>query len=328
MKRHLLSIVFSVLALSFATQAQAQDSEKYPSRPVRIVVPFAPGGASDFVARILQPRLVKELGEQVVIDNRAGASGNVGVQVAAEATPDGYTLLLGNIGAMAINPSVFPHFPVRPLRDFIPLTQVVDVPTVLAAHPSVPADSVAQFIAYAKAHPGKLNFGSAGVGSNGTLQMDSFMEQAGIKLVQIPYKGGAGAANLALISGEVQVGILSIASVIPNVRAGRLKALAVAAPHRVPALPSVPTMGECGYPNLTTGSWQGVYVPKGTPRPIVEKLFAIFRKVMADPGVVKALSRGGTNIVTSQSPEAFAAFNRQQTEFFGKLVKQVGAVQE
>ena len=308
--------------------AHAQSAPGYPARPVRMVVPFAPGGASDFVGRLIQPRLVQELGQQVVIDNRAGASGNIGVEVAARATPDGYTLLLGNIGTMAINPSIYPKFPIKPVRDFIGVTQVVDVPVALAAHPSVPVKTMKEFIAYAKAQSGKLNYGSAGAGSNGRLEMEQFMRLAGIDLTHIPYKGGAGAAATALVSGEVGVAFVSLASVMPHVRAGKLKILGVSAGKRVAALPDVPVMPELGYKDMQTGSWQGVYVPAGTSRAVVDRLYAAATKVMADPDVVKRINDSGAEVIVSASPAAFAVFMKEQNERFAQVVRQIGGITE
>lgn len=328
MKAMALNVLAKVVLLLAAGAGCVQAAESYPSRPVRMIVPFAPGGASDFVARIIQSRLAEALGQPFVIDNRAGASGNIGVEVAADATPDGYTLILGNVGSMAINPSIYPKFRIRTVRDFIPVTQVVDVPTALAAHPSVPANTVRDFISYAKARPGKLNFGTAGSGSNGRLEMESFMQQAGIQLVQIPYKGGAGAAVTALVGGEVSVAMVTISSIVSHVRSGKMKVLGVAAPKRVAAMPAVPTMAESGFPGMTSGSWQGVFVPKGTPQVIVRKLYATVTKVMADPEIVGRLGASGAEAVTSKSPEAFAAFMKAQTDHFAKLVTQVGAVAE
>ncbi|MEK6592424.1 MAG: tripartite tricarboxylate transporter substrate binding protein [Pseudomonadota bacterium] len=308
--------------------AHAQSAPGYPARPVRMVVRFAPGGASDFVGRLIQPRLVQELGQQVVIDNRAGASGNIGVEVAARATPDGYTLLLGNIGTMAINPSIYPKFPIKPVRDFIGVTQVVDVPVALAAHPSVPVKTMKEFIAYAKAQSGKLNYGSAGAGSNGRLEMEQFMRLAGIDLTHIPYKGGAGAAATALVSGEVGVAFVSLASVMPHVRAGKLKILGVSAGKRVAALPDVPVMPELGYKDMQTGSWQGVYVPAGTSRAVVDRLYAAATKVMADPDVVKRINDSGAEVIVSASPAAFAVFMKEQNERFAQVVRQIGGITE
>lgn len=321
-------VFLAAACLMAAGAVHAQSAPAYPARPVRMVVPFAPGGASDFVGRLIQPKLVQELGQQVVIDNRAGASGNIGVEVAARATADGYTLLLGNIGTMAINPSIYPKFPVNPVRDFIGVTQVVDVPVGLAAHPSVPVKTMREFIDYAKAQAGKLNYGSAGAGSNGRLEMEQFMRAAGINLTHIPYKGGAGAAAAALVSGEVSVAFVSLASVMPHVRAGRLKILGVSAPKRVAALPDVPIMPELGYRDMTTGSWQGVYVPAGTPRPVVSRLFTAFTKVMADAEVEKRVGDSGAQVIVSKSPAEFAVFMKEQNERFAKVVKQIGGITE
>ena len=313
------------LLILVAGTAYAQD---YPTKPVRMIVPFAPGGASDVVARIISPGLTKELGQTIIVDNRSGASGNIGVAAAAQAPADGYTILLGNIGTMAINPGLFPKFNVNPVRDFVAITQVVDVPTSLAVHPSVPAKSVKEFIEYAKARPGKLNFGTAGPGSNGRLEMEMFMRAAGINLVQVPYKGGAGAAAIGLLGGEVHCAFVTLASIMPHVKAGKLKVLAVAAPHRVTTLPDVPYFPEIGYKNMKSGSWQGAYVPTGTPAPIVKKLHAVFTRVVADPGVVKRLQDSGAEVETSKSPEEFAQFMKDENEKWAKVIKEVGVVME
>ena len=240
-----------LFAVAMAGPLQAADN--YPSRPLRMIVPFAPGGASDFVGRLIQPRLQQELGQQILIDNRAGASGNIGVEVAAKAPADGYTFLLGNIGTMAINPSIYPKFPVRTVRDFVAVTQVVDVPVGLAAHPSVPVRNMQEFIAFARARKGKLNYGSAGAGSNGRLEMEQFMRLAGLDIAHIPYKGGAGAAATALLTGEVDVAFVSLASVMPHVRNNKMKILGISAGKRVAALPDVPVMTELGYKDMRTG---------------------------------------------------------------------------
>ncbi len=308
--------------------AIAQRTDNYPARPVRMVVPFAPGGASDLVGRIISPRLGQELRQQIVVDNRGGASGNIGVELAARANPDGYTTLLGNIGTMAINPAIYPKFPVHPLRDFIGVTQVVDVPTALAAHPSVPVATMKEFIEYAKQRPGRLNFGSAGAGSNGRLEMEFFMRVAGINLVHIPYKGGAGAAATALLGGEVHVAFVTLSSVITHVKAGKLKVLGIAARQRVAAAPDTQTMAEAGFTGMTSGSWQGVYVPANTPRAIVNRLFAAVTKTMGDADVIRRLADQGAEIVTSKSPEDFAAFMKEQNGHWAKIVKEVGVVGE
>jgi len=328
MKRTTQRTLLAIACLAAATGAYAQPAANYPSRPVRMIIPFAPGGASDFVGRILQPKLSDVLGQQVVVDNRTGASGNVGVEIAARANSDGYTLFLGNVGTMAINPSIFPKFPVRPVRDFLGITLVVDVPGCFAVHASVPAATVKEFIEYAKTRPGQLNYGSAGAGSNTRLAFEFFMHKTGINLVHIPYKGGAGPATLAVLGGEVAATMLSVASFIPHVKGGKVKVLAVIAPKRVPQLPDTPTMVESGFPELLLGSWQGISVPAGTPRAIVKRLYPAIIKTMNDPETVKRLNTGGANVVTSKSPEEFAAFLRTQNEFWAKMVKQTGAVAE
>jgi tripartite-type tricarboxylate transporter receptor subunit TctC len=319
------SLVFCLLTAAVSAHAPAQD---YPTRPIRMIVPFGPGGASDFVARIIQPKMIELLGQQIVIDNRSGAAGNIGVELAARGSPDGYTVLLGNVGAMAINPSVFPKFPIQPLRDFIGISMVSDVPGALAIHPSVPAGTIKEFIAYAKTRPGQLNYGSTGPSSAQRLAFEFFMSKAGIRLAHIPYKAGAGASTIALLGGEVSATMLTVASFIPHVKSGRLKVLAVVSPKRVPQLPDVPTMIESGFPELTLGSWQGVYVPAGTPRPVVNKLYATVIKVMADPEVIERYGLGGALVVTSKSPEDFAAFMKTQTDFWSVLVKQLGAAEQ
>ena len=320
------AMVFGALAFAIVLPAQAADA--YPVRAVRMIVPFAPGGASDLVGRLMQPKLQQELGQQILIDNRAGASGNIGVEVAAKASADGYTFLLGNIGTMAINPSIYPKFPVRPVRDFAAVTQVVDVPVGLAAHPSVPVKNMKEFIAFAKLQKGKLNYGSAGAGSNGRLEMEQFMKLAGIDLVHIPYKGGAGAAATALLTGEVGVAFVSIASVMPHVRNGKMKILGVSAIRRVKALPDVPTMPELGYKDMKTGSWQGVYFPTGTSRAIIDRMFAAAVKTMADPEVIKRINDSGAEVIVSSSPEDFTTFMREQNERFVRVVKQIGDITE
>jgi tripartite-type tricarboxylate transporter receptor subunit TctC len=291
-----------------------------------MIVPFAPGGASDFVGRIIQDKLASELGQNVVIENRVGASGYVGVEVASEATPDGYTLLLGNIGTMAINASVFPKFRVKPLNAFIGVSQVVDVPTCLVVHPSLPVHSVKELIAYAKARPGKLNFSASGAGSNSRLAFEDFKQKAGIDVVMIAYKGGAGGASIGLVQGEVQMTMLTSASVLPYVSQGRLRLLAVIAPKRLSAAPDAPTMAEIGYPSMTVGSWQGVYVPKGTPRAVVERLFPAVVNTMHDPQVIRRLATASAASVVSKSPEDFRRFWVKEDAHWSKVVRAVGAV--
>ena len=311
-----------------ASAAAAWAQDKYPQRPVRMVVPFAPGGASDTVGRIIQAKLSEELGQQIVIDNRTGAAGNIGVEVAARANADGYTLLLGNIGTMAINPSLYLKFPIKPVNDLIAITQVVDVPGSLVVHPTLPVNSVKELIEYAKANQGKLNFGSPGTGSANQLEMEFFMRATGIKMTHIPYKGGAGPAAVALLGNEVQLMFVTLSSSINFVKQGRMRALGIVAPKRVAAIPEVPTMAEAGFPSMTVGSWQGVFVPKGSPRDVVNTLFKAALKVMDDANVKKRLGDSGVEVIVSKSPEAFGAFVRAENERWAKVIKDAGVVPE
>jgi tripartite-type tricarboxylate transporter receptor subunit TctC len=322
-----LGRVLVAAAFLVAAYAQAQ-STSYPHRPLRMIVPFAPGGASDFVARIVQPKLSEVLGQQVVIDNRAGASGNIGVELGARAPADGYTIFLGNVGTMAVNPAIYPKFAIDPIRDFVGITLIVDVPGAFAVHPSVPAKNVAEFVQYARSRPGELNYGSSGAGSAQRLAFEFLMSKAGIKLVHIPYKGGAGPATTAVLTGEVAATMVTVASFIPHHKSGKARVLAVMAPQRVAALPDVQTMIEAGFPELTLGSWQGMYVPTGTPRPIVNQLYSALMKTLHDSETMKRLQAGGAEIVTSKSPEEFAGFMKTQNAFWAKIVKDTGAIAE
>ncbi len=300
--------------------AQGKGSSDYPSRPVRMIVPFAPGGASDTVGRIIQPAMAEQLKQQVVVDNRGGAAGNIGVELAVKASPDGYNFLLGNIGTMAINPNYYTKFPYRPLKDLIPVTQVVDVPGCLVVHPSLPAKSVKELIAHLKANPGKLNYGAPAPSSANALEMVSFLRATGTSAVEIAYKGGAGPAMIGLLGGEVQMMFVTFSSAVNFAKAGKVRMLSVISPDRNPAYKEIPTMREQGL-NMTVGSWQGLFLPKGTPQPVVNKLFRAGVDMMKDPGVVKRLGDSGITIVTSKSPADFVAFVKSETDRFAKAIK-------
>ncbi len=314
----------AVLAAAVPVAPAFGQTDKYPSRPVRMVIPFAPGGASDFIGRILQPKLAEELGEQVVVDNRPGASGNIGVETAARSTPDGYTFLLGNVSSMGINPAMFPNFPIRAQRDFIALTLVVDVPGALGIHGGLPPNNLKEFIAYARQNEGKLSYGSAGYGSAQRMAFEYFMKKAGIKILHVPYKGGAGAATIATISGEVAATMVTTASMVPHAKTGKVKILAVVSKKRVPALPDTPTMIELGYPELSLGSWQAVFLPKGTPKPIADKLYKVVVKVVHDPWVGERYAKASAQQITSSSPAEMAAFLKAQNAFWARVIKDVG----
>src|SRR5437879_12102854 len=318
--------VWAALALALVpTLSPAQSS--YPNRPVKIIVPFAPGGASDFVGRTMQPRLSELLGQPIVIENRGGAAGTIVMEVAARSAPDGYTLVLGNVGSTAINPGVFTNLSINNLRDFIPVTQVVDVPGVLIVHPSVPVNSVKELVAYVKANPGKLNYASPGSGSQNRLEMEILRTaERGMDMVHVPYKGGAGPAVTGLVAGETQMMFSTVSSAMGYIKGGRLKALAVTSTKRLEPLPEVPTMRESGYLDGSSGSWQGVLVPAGTPRAVVDRLFEVVVRTRKTPELIEALAKGGAEAVTSASPQAFADFVASETQRWGKVAKESGAI--
>ena len=300
-------------------------SQGYPNRALRMIVPFAPGGASDFVGRILQPRMSELLGQQVIVENRGGAAGNIGVEAGARSAPDGYAFVLGNIGSIAINPSVFPNLSVTPTRDLIAVTQVVDVPSALVAHPSFPPSNIKELIDYARANPGKLNYASPGSGSQNRLEMEVLRKLADLDMVHVPYKGGAGPAVGGLVAGETNLMFVTASSALSHVRAGRLKILSVSTPTRMEQFPQTATTTEQGFPELRASSWQGVFLPAGTPKDIVERLFTVMRETMATAEVMQRLANGGVIVATSANPAAFAEFVAAETQRWGKVVKEAGA---
>jgi tripartite-type tricarboxylate transporter receptor subunit TctC len=311
-----LILLFPLLAL-----AQAP----YPNKPIRMIVPFAPGGASDFVARIIAPRLGELLGQQVVIENKAGASGNIGMEMAAKAPPDGYTIYLGNIGTIAINPAVFSSLAVNPQKDFVAVTLVAETPSILVAHPSLQAANAAELVKLAKARPGALNYASPGSSTLNRLEMERFMKSNGLEIVHVPYKGGAGPAVTGLLAGDTHVMFVTLSSALAFVQAGRLKALGISTQNRLDALPQVPTMTEQGFTDMVSSSWQGVFVPAGTPRTVVEMLHASLVNLLASPEVHQRFAVGGAYVVTSKSPEEFASFVAAEGVKWGKVAKEVGA---
>ena len=317
MTRFLLLLAVVIPSIGF--------SQGYPSKAVRMIIPFAPGGASDIVGRIMQPRLSELLGQPVVVENRAGAAGNIGVEAAAKSPADGYTVFLGNVGTIAVNPSVFPNLPVNPLTDLVAITQVVDVPSVLIAHPSLPVNSVKEFAAYARANPGKLNYGSPGSGSLNRLETELLRKMEGLDMVHVPYKGGAGPAVAGLAGGETQAMFTTAASAMGMIRGGRVKLLAVTSPKRMAQLPQAPTMVEAGYGDFVTGSWQGIFVPAGTPKEVVERLYAAALKTVSTPEVTERLAKAGADVVTSSAPAAFAEFVAAESRRWGRVAKEAGA---
>jgi tripartite-type tricarboxylate transporter receptor subunit TctC len=303
----------------------AEDPTKYPTQPIRMIVPFAPGGASDFAARNLQPGMSQALGQQIVVENRPGAAGNIGTDVAARAAPDGYTIFLGNVGTVSINRSLYKDLTVDPAKAFIGVTLVAETPGLMVAHPKFPPNTVQELVAYAKANPGKVNYASPGSGSLNSLEMELFRRTAGLDMTHVPYKGGAGPATTDTVGGHVHMTLVTISSAIQQVKGGRLKALAVTTKERAPSLPNVPTMLEQGFPDSVSASWQGVLVPSGTPRPIIDKLFAAVGKAMEDPKVRERMSDAGIFPVVSKSPEDFKEYLERDADKWSRVIKEIGA---
>jgi len=313
-----------MLAMLFAfalAGVQAHAQQAYPVRPVRLVVPAAPGGGTDITARIIAPKLSELLGQQVVVENRAGAGTMIGSEAVARAAPDGYTLLMG-ISTLAINPAMYKKVPYDALKDFAPISQVVSLPNVLVTHPSLPAKTVKELVAFARARPGQLNYASAGVGTNPHLSMELFLAMTGLKMIHVPYKG-AGPGLVDTVAGHVSVMTPSIISGLPHVRGGRLRALGVTSAKRAGGVPDIPTIAEAGVPGYDAVQWFGVLAPTATPRAIVVRLHGEIVRVLQAADVRGRLSADGADPVGS-SPEEFAAFLRAETAKWAKVVKDAG----
>ncbi|WP_326538907.1 tripartite tricarboxylate transporter substrate binding protein [Pseudorhodoferax sp.] len=298
-------------------------AQAYPTKPITMIVPFSAGGTTDILARIVGQALSTELGQSVVIDNRAGAGGNIGGQLAARAPADGYTLFMGTVGTHAINEALYKKMPFDPIKDFAPLSRVANVPNLLVAHPAQPFKTVPEMIAYAKANPGKINFGSSGSGSSIHLSGELFKSMAKVDMVHIPYKGSAPAVN-DLLGNQIAIMFDNMPSAIQHVRAGKLRPIAVTTAKRSPELPDVPTIAESGVPGYEATSWFGLFAVAGTPAPIVAQLNKALVKVLNNPDVkAKIVAQGGE--VVAETPEQFAAFIKAETAKWGKVVKESGA---
>ena len=298
-------------------------AQAYPTKPVTIIVPFAAGGTTDILARIIGQALTAELGQSVVVDNRAGAGGNIGGQAAAKAAPDGHTLFMGTVGTHAINASLYKKMPFDPVKDFAPLTRVANVPNLLVANPAQPYKSVKDLIAYAKANPGKVNFGSSGNGSSIHLSGELFKSLAKVDMQHVPYKGSAPAVT-DLLGNQIGIMFDNMPSAIQHVRSGSLVPLAVTTAKRSPELPNVPTIAEAGVPGYEATSWFGMFAPAGTPAPVLAKLNAAIVKVLGQPDVKKKINEQGAEVY-SETPEQFAAFIQAESVKWGKVVKESGA---
>lgn len=311
--------VVCVLAIGLAGGSFAQ--AQYPSRPIRIIVPTSPPGGADVVARLIAPGLSDRLGQQVFVENRAGASTMIGGEAAAKASPDGHTLLMG-ISTLAINPAAFRKVPYDALRDFAPITHAVKQTLILVAHPSFPAKTVRELIAIAKMRPGDVTYSSPGFGTNPQMGMELFLYMAGIRMLHVPYRGG-GESIIAAVSGHVSVTIATMLGAYPQVRAGRLRGLGVTSATRVAAAPDVPTIAEAGVPGYESLQWYGLLAPAGTSRDIVARLNREAVAILRSREIAERLAGDG-GIVVASTPEEFGAYIRMETEKWAKVAKGAG----
>jgi tripartite-type tricarboxylate transporter receptor subunit TctC len=316
----------AVAALSGSGAFDAAQAQTYPNRAITLVIPFAPGGSTTIVGRVIADKMSETLGEKIVVDNRPGAGGTVGTKAVAKSEPDGYTLVLGYTGTLAIGPSLYKNAGYDPRKDFAPIGLIGNAPNSLVVHPSFPAKTIGELIAYAKANPGKVNFGSAGAGTVSHITGEYFAASAGIKLVHIPYKG-TGPALTDLLGGHIPMAFAPIPASHPNVSAGLLRALAVTSTTRSSLLPDVPTISESVLPGFDASLYYGLAAPAGTPRAIVDRLNKELRAALASDVVKKQLTLDGTEI-TPGTPEEYAAFIDKDEKKWSQLVKASGVEQE
>ena len=313
-------IILALMLALVATALRPVAAQSYPAKPIRFIVPFPPGGGNDLIARELSQHLTESLGQPVVVDNRPGASTLIGAEAAAKASPDGYTLFMGNNSTLTINPHLYKKLPYDAVRDFAPLSLLASAPFVLLAHPSVPAQSVKELIALARLRPGQLNFGSSGLGIATHLAGEMFKLMARVDIVHIPYKGAAPALT-DLIGGQIELLFNNVISAMPHVRSGRLRALAVTSKTRSHALPQVPAVAEAGLPDYEASVWYAVLAPARTPAPVLTRLHGEFVKALQHPRVQERLASDGASIVGS-TPEVLARTIEADLARWGKVIKQ------
>jgi len=318
--------IAAIIAAGLVAGIGGANAQNYPNRAITLVIPFAPGGSTSIVGRGVADKMSELLGEKVVVDNRPGAGGTVGTKAVAKSDPDGYTLVLGYTGTLAIGPSLYKSVGYDPRKDFAPIGMIGNAPNSLVVNPSFPAKTVAELIAYAKANPNKVNFGSAGAGTASHITGEYFAHAAGITLVHIPYKG-TGPALTDLLGGHIPMAFAPIPASHPNVSAGKLRALAVTSTTRSGLLPDVPTMAEAGLPGFDASLYYGLAAPAGTPRPVIDKLNKVLREALASEEVKKQLGNDGTEI-TPGSPEDYADLIDKDEKKWAGLVKASGVEQE
>jgi tripartite-type tricarboxylate transporter receptor subunit TctC len=315
-----LLIVFS---FSFALLMNAvAHAQAYPAKPVRLIVPFAPGGTTDVLARLVAQKLTESLAQQFIIENKPGAGGNIGTELAVKSPADGYTLVMSFDGTMAINPNTYAKMPFDPQKDLVAVANVAQVPLLIVVHPGVAAKSIAEFVALAKANPGRINYSSAGHGSTGHLTGELFRSRAGIEIVHVSYKGG-GQAVQDLLGGQIQMLVTALPTVEGHLKGGKLRALAFTSSRRVPGAPEVPTLAEAGYPGIEVLSWYGILAPAGTPPDIVRRVNTEINRVLQAPEVRERLASLGAE-PTGGTPEQFAQLIRTDTARWAKVVSDAG----
>jgi tripartite-type tricarboxylate transporter receptor subunit TctC len=312
-----------VFVIAIALVAASAAAQQWPTRPIRFVVPYAAGGSADILTRLLADRLGQALGQRFVVENRGGAGGNVGAAIVAKAPPDGHTIMMGGLGMFAINPFLYRSMPFDPVRDFLPVTLFVSFANVVVVHPSVPANSIQQLIAYAKANPGKLTSGSAGNGTSSHLSTELFKMMTGTRITHVPYRG-SGPMLTDLLGGQILMAIDNLPAALPHIRAGRLRALGVTTARRWPATPEIPTVAEQGLPTYEATSWLAVYVPARTSASIVQRLAAATDKELKSPDLAERMRNLGAEPLGG-GPEVLARFQAAETEKWARVVKASGA---
>ncbi len=305
-----------------AAACAAQMAADYPNRPIRLVVPFAPGGSTDIVARLLAQKMTEQWGKQVVVDNRSGANGAIGMEIVARASADGHTLVLGYIANLGTGPALNPKLPYDAIKDFAPISHIVSAPSIAVIHPAVPAKNLQDIIALARAKPGAIAFGTAAVGSIGHLSGELINRMAGITMQHVPYKGG-GQAVIDVLAGQIPMVIIGMTAVTPHVRSGRLRPIATTGARRSFAFPDVPTVAEQGFPGFAADAWYGILATTGTPRPIIDKLHGEVVRIMKLPEAKERMANVGFEIVGS-TPEEFAKLIHEEIPKWTKIVREAG----
>lgn len=316
--RNLLVAGFAALLAGGALAAQ--QAVKFPTKPVRLIIPYAPGGATDITARQLQTRISELWGQPVIVDNRPGASGNIALEMAARSTPDGYTLFVGNVSTNAINETTFKSLKIKPSRDLTGVTNLIQLPHLWVVSTTLPVSSLKELVEYTRKSSTRLNYGSAGIGSYPHLDAVRFLKAAGIEMTHVPYRGGAGQMIPAIMGNEVQFMFINMASALPNIRTGRIKPLAITTPERHPELPNVPTTTEAGFPGMGTNAWNGLFAPAGIPRPLLNRIHADVVKVMENPAMKESLSKVFMSVVINKSPGEYQQFVLDEIKSWGKVV--------